>query len=374
MKKQLVLIGGGHAHMVTLANLATLVGKGFSVTVIQPSEYHYYSGMGPGMLGGTYRPEEIRFATRRQVETAGGRFVLGKAYRIDPGKGLVYLEGDDEAIAYDVLSCNAGSFVPTETISGEFPNVFTPKPIEELLVAREKILEMARAGKITVAVIGSGPSSIEIAGNIHQLCRQPGVTMPRIQIYGGRTFMSGRPERVRRLVRSVLLGKGIEILEEGHVRRIDADRVWLANGQEYPADIIFAAVGVKPSAIFARSGLPVGADGGLQVNHFLQSTAHTNIFGGGDCISFAPQSLDKVGVYAVRQNPVLYHNLLACLEGRPLEKFTPGGSYLLIYNLGDGQGVLAKWFFAFAGKLAFTIKDLIDRRFIKTFQDVSGKG
>ncbi len=369
MKKQLLLIGGGHAHMVTLANLGNFTDKGFGVTVIQPSEYHYYSGMGPGMLGGTYQPEEIRFATRRQVEAKGGRFVLGKAYRIDPHKRLVYLEGTEEEIPFDVLSCNAGSYVPRDNMGGHFPNVFTPKPIEELLLAKKMILELAKARQIRVAVIGSGPSAVEIAGNIHQLCLRQGATMPQIQLFGGRSFMSGRPPRIRRLVKKILLLKGIEILEAGHVRRIDNERIYLENGQEYPSDLTFAAVGVKPSQIFARSGLPIGQDGGLQVNEYLQSIRYQNIFGGGDCIHFAAEPLDKVGVYAVRQNPVLYHNLLACLEDRPLVKFVPGGKYLLIYNLGDGDGVLGKWSFAFAGKLAFSIKDWIDRRFIKTFQE-----
>jgi len=59
MKKHLVLVGGGHAHMVTLANIGRFVEKGYRVTVIGPSEYHYYSGMGPGMLGGTYSPDQI---------------------------------------------------------------------------------------------------------------------------------------------------------------------------------------------------------------------------------------------------------------------------------------------------------------------------
>ena len=58
--------------MVTLANLHRIVDSGHAVTVIQPSAYHYYSGMGPGMLGGTYQADEIRFATRRQVEGQGG--------------------------------------------------------------------------------------------------------------------------------------------------------------------------------------------------------------------------------------------------------------------------------------------------------------
>ena len=72
MKKNLVLAGGGHAHMVTLANLHQFVEKGYNVTVIGPSAHHYYSGMGPGMLGKTYKPEEIRFATQHVVEKKGG--------------------------------------------------------------------------------------------------------------------------------------------------------------------------------------------------------------------------------------------------------------------------------------------------------------
>ncbi len=68
------MIVDGHAHMVTLANLHTFIEKGYGVTVIQPSEHHYYSGMGLGMLAGTYRPDDIRFATRKLVEEKGGNF------------------------------------------------------------------------------------------------------------------------------------------------------------------------------------------------------------------------------------------------------------------------------------------------------------
>lgn len=369
MKKQLVLIGGGHAHMVTLANLGAFMKKGYGVTVIQPSEYHYYSGMGPGMLGGTYRPEDIRFATRKRVEAGGGRFVLGKAHRIDPERQVVHLEGSEEVVPYDVLSCNAGSSVPRELLHGDTGNIFTAKPIEELLVAQQRILECAADGRITVAVIGSGPSSLEIAGNIHQLCREKAVTMPTIRIFGGRNFLAGRSERVRSLARAMLSRKGVEILQNGYVKQIENRRIVLENGHEYAADIIFHAVGIKPSPIFVQSGLSAGPDGGLRVNEFLQSIDHPNIFGGGDCIYFEAEPLDKVGVYAVRQNPTLFRNLLAALENGPLEKFQPGGKYLLIYNLGSGEGIFSKGFVTFSGKLAFYLKDRIDRKFIRTFQD-----
>ena len=81
MRKHLVLVGGGHAHMVTLANLQVFIEKGHKVTVIGPSPYHYYSGMGPGMLGRIYTPDDIRFSTQHVVKKQGGVFILGKAVR-----------------------------------------------------------------------------------------------------------------------------------------------------------------------------------------------------------------------------------------------------------------------------------------------------
>jgi len=354
--------------MVTLAKLETFAAEGIEVTVIQPSEYHYYSGMGPGMLGGTYSADDIRFATRKQVEARGAKFVLGKAEKIDAEKQLVYLEGEDTALPYDVLSCNAGSYVPDDLVARKSENIFYSKPIEELQRAKESILRMAATKEFTIAVIGSGPSAIEISGNIHQLCRQHGAVMPKIQLFSGSSFMSNRPEKVRKLVRQTLLKKGISILQAGRVIRVEGTQIFLKSGEMYEADLIFPAVGVKPSAIFAASGLPVGPDGGLLVNDYLQSVNFSNIFGGGDCIHFSSQPLDKVGVYAVRQNHVLYNNLMASLKGKVLEKFDPGGKYLLIYNLGDGDGVFSKWFLTFGGKLAFRIKDYIDRKFITAFQ------
>ena len=112
----------------------------------------------------------------------------------------------------------------------------------------------------------------------------------------------------------------------------------------------------------------MAADGGLRVNRFLQCVDRADIFGGGDCIHFDERPLDKVGVYAVRQNPVLVQNLTSQLEGGVLQPFDPGGDYLLIFNMGDGTGIFKKKSVTFGGRFAFMIKDYIDRRFMRKFQ------
>ncbi len=369
MGKHLALIGGGHAHMVTLAKLYTFIEKGHRVTVIGPSDHHYYSGMGPGMLGKTYTSAEIRFATRHVVEKQGGTFIRDKAVRIIAGEKKVKL-ASGETVGYDVISFNVGSFVPRLDLPEDAKDIYTVKPIERLMEAQARILELAAQKRITIGILGGGPSSAEVSGNIWQLIRDAGWTMPKITIFAGKRFMSRFPDNVRFKVERSLTRRGIEINTGGYVQSIQSGIVTLASGETRTLDFIFLAVGVKPNPVFSNSGLATGPDGGLLVNEFLQSVDYPEMFGGGDCIYFEKQPLDKVGVYAVRQNPVLYANLMAALEGRPLQPFDPGGDYLLILNMGGGIGVLRKRWLLLDGKPAFFIKDYIDRKFMKKFQAI----
>ena len=369
MRKHLVLIGGGHAHMMTLENIGKFIEKGFKITVIGPSFYHYYSGMGPGMLGGTYRPDDIRFATRDVVQKQGGVFVKDSVIRIDPDIKEIYTKTGHK-FSYDVLSFNAGSYVPMQSVLAERHNVYPVKPIEKLMEAADKLKALFMQQKIVISIVGGGPSSAEVAGNVWQLARKVDKHMPDIQIFAGKKFMARFPESIRSRVLSSIQNRGIKILEKGYVKKIKSDQICLESGETFSTDFIFVALGVKPSTIFEESGLPVGPDKGLLVNKYLQSVKYPEIFGGGDCIYFQDQPLDKVGVYAVRENPVLLHNLMAILEGRDLEMFDPGPEYLLIFNIGGGRGVFKKKSLVFDGKVAFFIKDYIDRKFMKKFQAI----
>jgi len=369
MSKHLVLVGGGHAHMLTLANLYQFTQKGYAVSVIGPSAFHYYSGMGPGMLGKTYAPDDIRFATQKVVEQQGGQFILGKATHIDPEKGVVALESGNQ-IPYDVLSVNAGSYVPRLNLLSKTDNVYAVKPIERLLDAQERILTLNAHKQISVAILGGGPSAAEISGNIWQLASISGQQPPRITIFAGKRFLARFADKVRAKVAQSLKERGIRIDTSGYVQAISSGSITLESGQMHTCDLAFLALGVKPNPIFTHSHLPTGPDGGLLVNQYLQCEQYPQIFGGGDCIYFEPQPLDKVGVYAVRQNPILFANLMAALDDRPLQAFDPGGDYLLIFNLGGNQGVLQKKWLLMGGKPAFLIKDYIDRKFMKKFQAI----
>jgi NADH dehydrogenase FAD-containing subunit len=140
------------------------------------------------------------------------------------------------------------------------------------------------------------------------------------------------------------------------------------DGASVDADVVVVATGVRPSPFPGDSGLTTAGDGSMQVGDTLQCVDYPEILGGGDCISLEERPLDRVGVYAVRQGPILFHNLAAHLCGEPLKTFIPQKHYLLVLNLGDGTG-LAMWRgIVFHGRWAFRFKDWLDRRFIRRFQ------
>jgi NADH dehydrogenase FAD-containing subunit len=366
--KSLVLAGAGHAHMTILSHIREIVDQGFRVVVVGPSEHHYYSGMGPGVLGGTYTPEEIRFPVKRMVDDGGGTFLLDRVVRVDPVEKKLFLESG-RSVGYDVVSFNTGSFVPSPKSSTDKDRPasgLAVKPIENLAAGREMIQRTGRERTVRIGVVGGGPAGVEVAGNGWAAARDAGKGAT-VRLYAGKKFMPRAPERVRRLCRKELERRSVEIVEGSYVRRSDEQGIELENGRRFKEDVIFLALGVMPSRLFHDSGLKTGPDGGLAVNRYLQSPDHPELFGGGDCIHFLEQPLDKVGVYAVRENPVLFHNVLAQLKSEPLQPFDPGGDYLLVYNLGAGRGVLHKRFLSFDGRLAFRIKDFIDRKFIRRF-------
>lgn len=366
MKKKLILVGGGHAHLHTLKNIRKITEAGHEVILISPSDFHYYSGMGPGMLGGIYEPEDIRFDIKKMTEAGGGSFIRDSVRTIDPTTKTLFLKSG-RMVSYDAVSFNTGSIVPFD-ISGLMKGyAFPAKPVENLFLARNRILNLCAKMKISIAIAGGGPAAAEIAGNIHSLCKSKKLILPYIDIYCD-TFMDGHPNDFSEAVKKTLIQKKIRINENRRVSEIKQGLICFSSGAKVKADLIFIATGVSPSPIFSNSSIRTGPDGGLIVNKFLQSLEFPEIFGAGDCIYFSDHKLDKAGVYAVRQAPVLFNNICAYLDGKELSSFGSAGDYLMILNAGENYGVLKKNNFIISGRLAFILKDLIDRRFMKKFK------
>ena len=371
-KKHLVLVGAGHAHLETMLAIPRFLAAGFRVSVINPDEYQYYSGMGPGMLAGFYPPRVVRFNVAAMSRERGADFIRGRAARILPDRRTILTESGDE-ISYDVASFNVGSVIAGGHIDTSFERVVPVKPVYNLYAARCRIeAEIERPGSADypLAVIGGGAAGVEVAANLKQLVA--GTSGASVVLLTRGRLLSSFPSRVRRKAMKKLGSRGVRVIEDASVQGNSGEELFLATGETIPFRYAFAATGTRPPELFRDSAVPVGPAGGLLVDENLKNPKYPELFGGGDCVDFASRTLPKVGVYAVRQNPILRDNLLAALSGAPLREFSPQGRYLLILNMGDRTGIWQRNGFVIGGRLAFRFKDKIDRAFMEKYQ-VSGE-
>jgi NADH dehydrogenase FAD-containing subunit len=227
--KKLLLAGAGHSHLVTITNIPRFTRAGVSVTVVGPGDDHYYSGMGPGLLAGMYRPEQTRFAVRRMTEGRGGVFFRDVVERIDAAERQVILSSG-QVLEYDLLSCNMGSVV--HGLPGDNKNLIPVKPVENLHQAAREIRTRLMLGPVRAAVVGGGAAGVELAANLVRLA----ATLPNhldVTLISRDDLLLRHPSRARRVALDSLRKRGVSVLERAAVRqvresRIDLDRATCA--------------------------------------------------------------------------------------------------------------------------------------------------
>lgn len=365
--KHLMLVGGGHAHLAILKQLKSFTSRGHRVTVVNPAPFHDYSGMGPGLLSGKYRLAEARFNIAHMTTSGGGQFIEAAAAHIDPSKKNITLD-DGGTVNYDIVSFNCGSSVTLpmpKTATGK--SIFPVKPIFNMFFVRQKIIEAAQKNRsLRLLVVGGGPAGCEVAGNLQALIYNERINAT-ITLVTGSELLTDFSESTRKKTREQLALHPLQILEGTYIKNLHTNKAELDDKRTIPFDFAIVASGISPLELFSNSSL-AEPGAGLPVNDYLQSPDYPEIFGGGDCIHLQPKALNKVGVYAIRQSPVLHKNLLASLEENPLQKFTPQKKFLLIFNLGLGRSVATGYGTDWTGFSALLLKSYLDRNFVKKFQ------
>ena len=89
--RHLVLLGGGHSHVIVLRMLGMNPVPGLQVTLISPDRRTPYSGMLPGYVAGHYREEEIHIELDPLCRFAGAGLIQGSVTGLDPQANKVYM-------------------------------------------------------------------------------------------------------------------------------------------------------------------------------------------------------------------------------------------------------------------------------------------
>jgi len=369
--RRVLLVGGGHAHLRMLRSLERRRPSAAARwTLVSPSPGAFYSGMVPGFLQGTYVRAQVEIDLAAACARADIDFVPASARVLDTRRRVIETDAGD--IGFDYASLDVGSVPAGLDLPGVREHAFTLRPMRRAVELRARVDEMAdRAQKtpVRLVVVGAGAAGFEVALALHRrLTRRSGPAAMAAEVVLAEAGDEPLPEysrRLRRRAKRILDDRGIRLVTDSTVASVDGAGVWLASGARLEADTVVWTTGPAPPPVLGMSTLPLSERGYFHVDATLRAIDGAPVWGAGDCVDVGLLEVPKAGVYAVREGPILTHNLGAALGGGSPRRYEPQDSFLSLLNTADGQALLRWKGIVHHGRLAWRLKDWIDRRFVK---------
>ncbi len=368
--RDLVLVGGGHAHVHVLKTFGMRPAPAVRLTLVTRDVETPYSGMLPGYVAGHYRFEECHIDLGRLARFAGARLIRDEAVGLDRVSHTV-LTHAHPPIRYDLLSFDIGSTPRSDDVPGAAENTIAVKPIDHFAERWEALL--SRVGKVprlSLAVVGGGAGGVELALSSHHRLAQLCGNSIEITLVTRDRLLPSHNGRVRRLFERILGERGIRVVTDSEIVRVEPGVLVCASGRRIEFDEALWVTEAGAASWLAETGLPLTVGGFIAIDERLLSTSDPSIFAAGDVATLVAHPREKAGVYAVRQGPPLADNLRRALDGKPLRRAVPQRRGLALIGTGDEKAVASRGPLAAHGPWLWQLKDWIDRRWMRRYTEL----
>ncbi len=276
-QRRVIIIGGVAGGMSAATRLRRL-DESAQITVIERSGYVSFANCGlPYHVGGVIEKREALLLQTPASLAARFRLdvrVRHDAVRIDRDRQVVVARdlntGTELELAYDALILSPGASPVRPPIPG-IERALSLRNVEDT-----DAMVAAAEGAKTAVVIGGGFIGLEMAENLVHRGIQTAVVEATAQVMAPLDPEMVAPvhDRIRRSGVDLRLGAGVTAIGEHDVT--------LANGEQLPADIVIAAIGVRPETGLAKaSGLTIGPRGGIATDEQFR-TSDPHIYAVGD--------------------------------------------------------------------------------------------
>lgn len=363
--KQLVLVGGGHAHVEVLRRFGLQREAGVEITLINTSRHSVYSGMLPNLVAGHYSWRACSIDLEVLTRFAKARLLRDIAVGLDLQRKLVRC-ADGAEVGYDIVSLDVGSLVKTPAVPQVDRHSLPLKPVQRFLSAWDGLVHEAGDHELNLVVVGAGAAGVELCLAMQHRLRQR-VPHNRVQfcvVTFAAEILPDHNAGVRARVERVMRERGVRIRTGGCVLSMLEGGLVLEGGEVLPADYVVWATGPAAPRWLGDSGLQTDEQGFILIEDSLRSLSHQDVFAAGDIATMLHHPRPKSGVYAVRQGPPLAANLRLALRGETPRAFEPQSVALQLITTGD-RNAIASWGPLHAeGRWIWRWKDRIDRRFM----------
>lgn len=341
LKKRLVIIGSGFAGLKLARELKNAP---FQVVLIDRNNYHQFQPLFYQVATSGIEPSAISFPLRKVFQKYKNVFI-----RITEVSGIdmerKYIKTSLGLIRYDYLVIATGvdtSYFGMQSIQN---NALPMKSVSESLYLRNRILQNfedalscqekeAKERLLTIAIVGGGPTGVEIAGALAEMRK---FVIPKdfkelntneiriILLEASDKILSNMSVKASSKAICFLNTLGVEVITGAAVSDYDGSTVMLKDGRSIPTYTLVWAAGISGQKLDGLNPEVYTRGNRIQVNVFNQVSGYEDIFAIGDIAwmtaSHYPNGHPQLAQVAIQQARLLADNLLRMQRNKPLKSF-----------------------------------------------------
>jgi NADH dehydrogenase len=363
-RPRVVILGAGFGGLGAAKALA----KKADVTVVDRHNFQTFLPLLYQVSTAGLAADHVVHPVRGALRGTGIKFRMGSPLSVDHKNKTVKLDSS-EVLEFDHLIVALGSATADFGVPGVVEHGLGMKSVNEAITIRAEVMrrfeDLARFEdntRLSIAVVGGGPTGVEMAGALAELKRGPlkndlAHAAEHIDIYlieAGPRILPMFSEKLSARAESDLHKLGVFVKTNTAVREIQSRKIILKEGEPIPAEVTVWAAGVKGEPTAGLLNLPIAGsridtDENLEVNHYPNIWAIGDINGSKNTDGrFYPM----VAPVAMQQGKWVAKQILRKAAGQPLQpfKYRDKGS---MATIGRHKAVVEVGKFRMTGPLAW---------------------
>jgi NADH:ubiquinone reductase (H+-translocating) len=332
-KPKVVILGAGFGGL----NAARALAGKADVTVVDRHNFQTFLPLLYQVSTAGLAADHVVHPVRGALRKTGVKFRMGSPISIDHKNKSVKLDSS-EVLEFDHLIVALGSVTSDFGVPGVSEYGLGMKSVNEALTIRAEVMrrfeDLCRFEddtKLSIAVVGGGPTGVEMAGALAELKRGPlhndmAHAAEHMDIYlieAGPRILPMFTEKLSARATSDLQKLGVHVRTNTAVREIKSRQIILKAGEPIPAEVTIWAAGVKGEPTASTLNLPIvgsriAADKTLQVQNYPHIWTVGDVSG-----ALAPDGrfYPMVAPVAMQQGKFVAQQILNLAAGKPLKEF-----------------------------------------------------
>jgi NADH dehydrogenase len=332
-RPRVVILGAGFGGLGAAKALASKA----DVTVVDRHNFQTFLPLLYQVSTAGLAADHVVHPVRGALRDTGVKFRMGSPISVDHKNKTVKLDSS-ETLEFDHLIVALGSATADFGVPGVIEHGLGMKSVNEAITIRAEVMrrfeDLCRFEdntRLSIAVVGGGPTGVEMAGALAELKRGPlkndlANAAEHMDIYlieAGPRILPMFSEKLSARAESDLHKLGVFVKTNTSVREIKSRQIIVKTGEPIPAEVTIWAAGVKGEPTAGLLNLPivgtrVDTDENLEVNHYPNIWAIGDINGSkGKDGRFYPM----VAPVALQQGKWVAKQILRKHEGKALQPF-----------------------------------------------------